>query len=248
MSPKFALAACAFVLLGGCVPPEESNDKIKRYDPETNIMGQIQQRGVLRVGLPEDHPPFAIVDEGGDPEGFLVDMSGLIADSLGVEPEFVAAPSEELLEMVTPDPDDPEAETTADVVFPMTYITERLVKRFTFSDPYWVGHTRVIVEGELEGLVGHDVVLLRRAYGSPGTKIGGEQQSTEGYGAAVRTGTTTFATIVSQVVNEADAEGDWSRFYERWLAGYFAEPDPESVPIMSVEDAAALYPVELEKA
>jgi hypothetical protein len=48
------------------------------------------------------------------------------------------------------------------------------------------------------------------------------------------------------VFNEADAEGDWSRFYEQWLAQYFVDPDPEDIPIMSVENAAALYPSDLE--
>lgn len=245
--PRTAALLCALALVTACVPPEESNDRIRTYDPEQNIMGEIQQRGVMRIGLPSDFPPFAILD-GETPEGFLVDVGQLIADALGVQPEFVAAPSDELLAMVSVDADDPEGETEADLVFPMTPITERLVKGFTFADPYWVGHTREIVAGEDVGMTGPDVVLLRHAYRSPGTKIGGEQHSTEGYGAAVRTGTTTFANIVSQVVNEADAEGDWSRFYERWLAQYFADADPERVPIMSVEDAAALHPVELEDA
>jgi hypothetical protein len=51
---------------------------------------------------------------------------------------------------------------------------------------------------------------------------------------------------VSQVFNEADAEGDWSRSYDEWMADYFVDPDPAGVPIMSVEDAAALYPAELD--
>lgn len=244
MYPKLVRLACLLVLLTGCVPPEESNDRIKTYDPEQNVMGQIQQRGVMRIGLPEEFPPFAIAGPI-DPDGFLVDMGELIAAALGVEPEFVAAPNDELLDMVSWDDANPE--TDADVVFPMLPITERLAKTNTFSDPYWVGHTLEVVEGEHVGMTGPDVELLALAFESDGTRIGGEQQSTEGYGAAVRQGATTFSNIVSQVMNEADAEGDWSRFYERWLAEYFADPDPERVPTMSVEDAAALYPIELEK-
>lgn len=249
MPARLACLLLALAMLASCVPPEESNDKVKAYDPEQNVMGQIQERGVMRIGLPSDFPPFAIVEEG-EPDGFLIDLSELIAQALGVEPQFIPAPSDELLEMVSweapENPEDPPPETGADVVFPMVPITERLVRKHTFADPYWVGHTREIVEGDQAGMRGPDVELLALAYRSAGTKIGGEQRSTEGYGAAVRTGATTFATIVSQVVNEADAEGDWSRFYDRWLAQYFVEPDPEDVPIMSVEDAAALYPVDLE--
>ena len=249
MSTRFAALVCALALSVACVPPEESNDRIKRYDPTENIMGVIQERGVMRIGVPSDYPPFAIVD-GPSVEGFVVELGTLAAEALGVESEFIAAPSDDLLDMVYVDPKKPEAPTDADLVFPMVPITEELVKAWTFTDPYWVGHTR-----ETEGPSSsrqlivpptRDVELLKLAYETPGVLVAGEEQSTEGYGAAVRTGAATFATLVSQVFNEADAEGDWSEFYVTWLAEYFAEPEPDGVPIMSVEDAAALYPTELE--
>jgi ABC-type amino acid transport substrate-binding protein len=217
-------------------------------------MGEIQTRGVLRIALPEEHPPLAILDEG-EPKGFLVDLAELIAASLGVEAEYVSAPSEELLDMVHPDPDDPEATTEVDVAFPIVPITEELVTTRTMSDPYWVGHTRQLTDleagGSFERLFpapesGPDLELLPVAYEIPGLFIDGPEDSTEGYGAAVRTGAVTFGALVSQVINEADAEGDWSAFYERWLAKYFADPAPDDVPIMTVEEAAALYPAGLD--
>ncbi|MGH2756395.1 MAG: hypothetical protein ACRDI3_01240, partial [Actinomycetota bacterium] len=55
--PLVAVLLC--LLLSGCVPPEESNDRVLRYDPEKTVMGQIQARGVLRVGLPEGTEPGA---------------------------------------------------------------------------------------------------------------------------------------------------------------------------------------------
>ena len=250
-----ALALCA--LLVSCVPPEESNDKVKSYSEET-VMGQIQARGVLVTGIPSDYPPFAIVEEGqtgtltSTPEGFVVDIAELIAESLGVTTEYIAMPNDDLLELVEVDRFlEPTAADPADIVFPMIPITEELVQEYTFTDPYWVGHTRQLEApkgvGEFtEEPVDRDVELLRYTYENPGVEITGEQQSTEGYGAAVRTKATTFASLASQVINEADAEGDWTRFYERWLAEYFTEPTPEDVPIMTVEEAAALYPVELD--
>lgn len=249
MLRRLLLLVCALGLLASCVPPEESNDRIKRYDPEENIMGQIQQRGEMRIGVPSDYPPFAIV-EGTSVEGFVVELGTLAAEALGVEPRFIPAPNEDLLDMVYVDPKHPQEETDADMVFPMVPITEELVQEWTFTDPYWVGHRRQLEgpggEEEASNFPAYDVQLLTVAYRTPGLKITGEQQSTEGYGAAVRTGAATFATLVSQVFNEADAEGDWTRFYNEWLAEYFAEPQPEDVPIMTVEDAAALYPSDLE--
>lgn len=251
MLKRTIVLVCA-ALLASCVPAEESNDRIKRYDPEDSIMGEIQTRGVLRIGIPSDYPPFAIVDEGSEPEGFVVDLGVLAAESLGVEAEFQPYPNAELLPLIEDDPKECDRDTVVDLVFPMNPITEDLVQNYTVTDPYWVGHSR-----ELEGppassreVIGSfpapDVELLKFAYENPGLRVTGEQQSTEGYGAASRCGTTTFGALVSQVINEADAEGDWSAFYEEWLAPYFADPAPEDVPIMSVEDAAALYPSELD--
>lgn len=249
MFRSLATLVCALALLVSCVPPEESNDRVKRYDPEQNIMGVIQERGEMRIGVPSDYPPFAIV-EGADIEGFLVELGTLAAEALGVEPRFIPAPSRVLLDMVYVDPENPQGETDADMVFPMVPITEELVKEWTFTDPYWVGHRRELEgtgdEEEIHNFPSYDVELLKIAYRNRHLKIADEEHSTEGYGAAVRTGAATFATIVSQVFNEADAEGDWTRFYNEWLARYFAEPEPENVPIMTVEDAAALYPTALD--
>lgn len=248
---RVLVAACCCLLLTACVPPEEDNDRIVRYDPEKTIMGEIQARGTLRVGLPdgsdlepaghEGYCPFALEGPAG-PEGFLVDLASLVADSLGVEAEFVSASSSELLALVHARGKGPESEV--DLAFPMFPITEGLVQRRTFTDPYWVGHSRHLVSGEGKVLAeGPDVWLMRLACATGSGGVAGPENSTAGYGAAVRTGASTFANLVSQVLNEADAEGDWSRFYAKWLASLFEEPDPENVPTMSVEDAAALWPV-----
>lgn len=254
MLPRLVAITCALVLLGACVPPEESNDKIKRYDPEENVMGQIQARGVMRIGIPTDRPPFAIVEPGEEPRGFLVDLGTLAAEALGVEPEFVPAPNDDLLDLVYGwseptggGPAECTGETSeADLVFPLVPITEELITTYTFTDPFWVGHTRSLVADGAEVGRGPDIELLARAYEDPRVKVGGEEQSTEGYGAASRCGTTTFGSVMSQVINEADAEGDWTTSYETWLADLFADPAPDEVPIMTVEDAAALYPTEFD--
>jgi len=237
--------AAAVLLLGACVPAEESNDRIVRYDPEKTLMGQIQERGSLRVGIPE-HCPFAVSSSTGEPEGFVVDLAHLVAESFGVEAEFVTADSTSLMGMVYVPPDDPGATTEADIVFPLFPITENLVQRATVADPYWTGHSRELIGPD--GTVvaeGPDVLLMDRACEEEGLVIDGPERSTVGYGPVVRTGATAFANLVSQVINEADAEGDWSASYERWLAELFERPDPDKVPILSVEDAAALWPAGL---
>jgi hypothetical protein len=243
--PTLRIALLAALLAGGaCVPAEESNDRVLRYDPEKTIMGQIQERGVLRVGV-QEHCPFSQPSDGG-PEGFVVDLARLVADSLGVEAEFAVADSVDLMSMVHVPEDEPDAETELDIAFPMFPITQNLIERATFADPYWVGHSRQLVDSQGQIVAeGPDVWLLDAACSADGLMIDGPSDSTVGYGAVVRTGASTFATLVSQVTNEADVEGDWTRSYERWLADYFAEPESDKVPILSVEDAAALWPTGL---
>lgn len=249
MLKALVATACA-LLCASCVPPEESNDRIVRYQPTKTIMGAIQAAGVLRVGLPEASPPWAL--EGAEPDGFLVDLAELVADSLGVEAEYKTASSVELMELVHVTDQELRdddgvlelADAEVDIAFPLFPITEQLVLRRTMTDPYWVGHTRTLESADETMAVGRDVQLAIQAYDSQGAVIGGPQDSTEGYGAVVRTGASTFATLVSQVFNEADAEGDWERFYSEWLGGYFAEEEPP-IPIMTVEDAAALFPASI---
>lgn len=246
-----ALALALVAVAPACVPPEESNDRVAGYNPDRTVMGAIQEAGVLRVGLPAEFEPWAI--PAARPEGFLVDMSELVAQALGVEADYSFLPSDELLEAahVTPEEaaddggvlelDDAEV----DLAFPMVPITEALATTRTLSDPYWVGHSRSL---EVAGQVvaeGRDVVLVTAAYERGEGLVTGPQESTEGYGAAVRTGATAMATIVSQVFNEAESEGDWIVFYEHRLAHYFEAAEPP-VPALTVEDAAALHPAALE--
>ena len=248
MPRALAILFCA-AFLTACVPAEESNDRIVRYQPGKTIMGSIQEARVLRVGLPEAAPPWAL--EGPEPEGFLVDLAELVAASLGVEAEYSIAPSVELMEMVHVTDEELAdddgvlelADAEVDIAFPLFPISERLVLRRTISDPYWVGHARELVVNNETITTGPDVVLAIEASRTAGAVIDGPQHSTEGYGAVVRTGASTFATLVSQVFNEADAEGDWERFYDEWLSDLFADAEPP-IPIMSVEDAAALFPAE----
>ncbi len=250
MRTRLALLA-VLALLSACVPAEEDNDRVVRYQPDKTVMGAIQEAGVLRVGLPADFGPWAIDDAA--PEGFLVDLSELVADALGVRAEYEFLDSAELLDAVhvtRAELEDDDgvlelADAEIDLAFPMEPITEVLATTRTLSDPYWVGHTRTLeVDGDA---VAHDrdVLLVNAAYVRGEGIVTGPQDSTEGYGAAVRTGSTAFGSIVSQVFNEADSEGEWVRFYETWLASYFEESEPP-IPTMSVEDAAALHPAALD--
>jgi polar amino acid transport system substrate-binding protein len=49
----------------------------------------IVARGVIRIGVPDDLPPFGARNEGGELEGYDIDIANLLAKDLGVRAELV---------------------------------------------------------------------------------------------------------------------------------------------------------------
>jgi polar amino acid transport system substrate-binding protein len=100
-------------------------------------MAELHDTGRLRVGVPEDRPPIGYVDASGAPRGMAVELGRIVAEALRVEPEFVAYPSDRLLGLV--------AIGGLDLAFPVTPLTEELVRAHSFTDPYIVDHQRLLV-------------------------------------------------------------------------------------------------------
>ena len=123
------LAIAASLLLAACIPAEPDDDLIVEYDPVETVMGEIQERGELRVGIPVRREPFG---------RFTSDFGQLVADALGVETRFKGLAPDELL--TAPD------EGSVDISFPLVTITEKLVRRFAFTDPIYIAHQRLLVE------------------------------------------------------------------------------------------------------
>lgn len=136
----FALTA---LVMGGCVAPPEDVDTIPNFDPAETLMGQIQEEGELLVGIPETPtPPFFVVDESGEVDGFLAELSRELADALGVEVDFVRLDEDELL---LPGRDELGEESPAHVSFVELPATEGLAKEHALTHPYWVAHQRILV-------------------------------------------------------------------------------------------------------
>ena len=135
---SFTLCLCALVAVIGaaCVPPEDDVQDAIRY-PRDTTMGEIQQRGVVRVAVPGDLPPFSSAFEGGEPEGFVTELAAEIAEALRVDLDYRVTSGEEALDLVK--------EGNVDLAFPMIGITEGLARQNNLSGPFWIGHTRLLV-------------------------------------------------------------------------------------------------------
>ena len=135
---RFVLSAVAVAVLGAaCVPPEPVVDLSKDYTEDT-VMGEIQARGHIVIGIPDDAYPLGYVDQNDEPQGFVADLGQEIADKLSVDARFISGTSEQLLSL--------PKDGAADVTFPALAITEeRVDQKYQFSDPYYVAHQRLLV-------------------------------------------------------------------------------------------------------
>ena len=138
----------ALALLGACVPaPEEADpDAVPDFEPDT-VLGIIQAEGNLVVAVERDSPPVASFEDG-EAKGLGVEIGAAVAEALGVEADFVpAASSQQLIEMVE--------DGDADLAFPITPLTSAALREMSFSNPYYIGHQRLLVRAD-SGISGID--------------------------------------------------------------------------------------------
>lgn len=60
---------------------------------QASVLDEIDERGVLRVAVPQDFPPFGSVGTDMQPEGYDIDVARYIADAMGVELELTPVTS-----------------------------------------------------------------------------------------------------------------------------------------------------------
>ncbi|MDQ3877081.1 MAG: transporter substrate-binding domain-containing protein [Actinomycetota bacterium] len=127
MTKLSGACVCALLLASACVPPPEVTTTPSHF-PTNTVMGQIQQAGVLRIAVPNDRPIFSDFQKG---------LGDYVAKALHVEPQFVPAPNDELLQMID--------SGTADMAFPASATTEQMARHYAVTDPYFIAHQRVAV-------------------------------------------------------------------------------------------------------
>lgn len=118
------------------MPPEPVVDLSRDYTEDT-VMGEIQAAGHITIGIPDDAYPLGYADHNGEAQGFAAELAAKIAETLDVEARFITGSSEQLLEL-------PEREL-ADIAFPAVAITESRVRKYQFSDPYYISHQQLLV-------------------------------------------------------------------------------------------------------
>lgn len=104
---------------------------------------------------------------------------------------------------------------------------------------------RLIGAGNAQAATASDARLagmmraLNRHAAGPRWTITGDQLTTEGYAAAVISGSPSWLNFVNSALARAEDEGVWAAAYRRFMEPYLDLQDP---PEISTEEAAALYP------
>jgi ABC-type amino acid transport substrate-binding protein len=138
-----ALVALVAVACGGGeeepeTEPGGGEDAIEVEEfPADSALGQIQERGTIKVGVKFDVPLFGFKNpQSGEVEGFDVDLAQRVADRLGVELELIEAISDNRIPFL--------AEGTVDLVFSTMTITTDRDAEIDFSRPYYIAHGRIL--------------------------------------------------------------------------------------------------------
>lgn len=131
--------------LASCIPPEPDDDLIRNFDPEETVMGAIQERGELRIGIDAAFLPPSLPD--GGVYSFAEELGEEVGRALGIPQAGITISSGSTSRLMLGIEDD-----TYDLVFPFLPVTERRVKSLrpthSFTDPYLVAHQRLLESTE----------------------------------------------------------------------------------------------------
>ena len=89
---------------------------------------EIISKGVVRIGVPLDVPPFGSQNVNREPEGFDVDMANMVAKALGVKLELTQITGANRLPFLLTD--------KVDIVISVMGLTPERAKQIMFSAPY----------------------------------------------------------------------------------------------------------------
>lgn len=125
------------LLLTACGTSSNNNAGNKTNGGKTDLLQQVKDRGVLKVGVMGTYQPYNFLNKDKQMDGFDVDIAKEIAKRLGVKVEFVA---QEFSGMIA------GLQTKKfDTVISQMTITPDRQKQLDFSDSYITNNVKVIV-------------------------------------------------------------------------------------------------------
>lgn len=111
-------------------------------------LSQIQESGVLKVGVEGTYPPYTYHDEDGELTGFDVEVAKAIADKLDVEADFTESAWDSLLAGID--------SGRLDTVINAVSITDERSEKYDFAGPYFYITQQIVVSKDNDDIVDMD--------------------------------------------------------------------------------------------
>lgn len=111
-------------------------------------LSQIQESGVLKVGVEGTYPPYTYHGEDGELTGFDVEVAKAIADKLSVEADFTESAWDSLLAGID--------SGRLDTVINAVSITDERSEKYDFAGPYFYITQQIVVSKDNDDIVDMD--------------------------------------------------------------------------------------------
>ena len=132
-----AAAVAAGAMLCACSPSEDSGETAKTTTAQQDLLETIRSRGKIVIATEGTWAPWTFHDESGKLTGYDIEVGRLIAEKLGVKPEFIEGKWDGLLAGI-------EA-GRYDIMINGVDMTPEREKAYRFTQPYAFNRTAVIV-------------------------------------------------------------------------------------------------------
>lgn len=147
MFSRAILGVAGAVLAAGLMGPAQAQ-----------TLAEVEDRGTINIGLLVDFPPFGILDEQGNPDGYDADVGRLLAEDMGVEVNLVPVTGPNRIPYLV--------SNQVDVLVASLGITPERAEQVDFSDPY--AGIEIFVFGDInldiadgDDLAGHNIAVAR---------------------------------------------------------------------------------------
>ena len=121
----------------------ESQDTESAQETDGSLQAVVDA-GVLKIGTEGTYAPYSYHDEDGNLVGFDVEIAELVAEKLGVQPEFVETKWDAMIAGLDA--------KRFDIIANQVGITDERKEKYDFSEPYTYIHGALIVEKNNEDI------------------------------------------------------------------------------------------------
>ena len=138
----------------GSATEAESKAEETAKDTDDSLQ-KIKDSGVLRIGTEGTYAPYSYHDENGDLTGFDVEIAELVAERLGVKPEFIETKWDAMIAGLDAD--------RFDIIANQVGITEEREEKYDFSEPYTYIHGALIVAKDNDTIKSFDDIKGKKS-------------------------------------------------------------------------------------